>query len=82
MNAFVPVGSGRNHTSVPVGSRIIGPACPGPASGVTNTSPSVGSAAGVVTVTAGGSRSGREWKRITFVAVAGTRGLAGGVGSV
>ena len=42
--AEVSLGSGLNHTSPPFGSRIIGPAWPGPVYGATNSSP--GAAAG------------------------------------
>ena len=81
-NAVVPCGSGSNQTSVPLGVRIIGPDCASPEAGETNTSPSAGSDAGVVTVTAGGSRSWREWNRVTFEGVPET-GMAGaGAGSV
>src|SRR5579871_3898457 len=80
LNAAVGWASGWNQTSWPSGATIIGPACPGPESGEMKMSPSDGSAAGVVTVTAGGCRSCREWNRVTFVDVTGTGVGAAGWG--
>ncbi len=58
--ASVLAGSGLNHTSAPLGSRIIGPAWPVPPYGATNTSPAATAGDWAVTVTAGGCSSGRE----------------------
>ena len=61
-SASRPPLSGSNHTSAPLGSKIIGPYCPGPEVGSMNTSPESAPGASVRTAMSGGPRSGREWK--------------------
>src|SRR5580704_502604 len=58
--AAVCVGSALNQINPPLGSRIIGPLCPGPEYGATNISPGATAGELAVTVTVGGRRSGRE----------------------
>src|SRR4051794_18663181 len=53
---------GRNQTSSPVSSTIIGPRSPGPLGGARKRSPGAVPSATRRTFTAGGRRSGREWK--------------------
>src|SRR5579871_2062267 len=56
-----PTGAGENQMSWPAGLTIIAPGCTLPSTGVRNTSPSDGSAAGWLTVTSGGCSVG--WLR-------------------
>ena len=68
---------GRNHTSRPAGSTIIGPHCTGPRIGVRKMSLPIGRP--LVIFTAAGWRSGREWKESTSpLTRGGTTRLPGG----
>src|SRR5665647_847457 len=78
--ARAPLGRRSNHSSDPEESRIIGPYCPGPAYGASNRSPGACAPEFSVTVTVGGTRSGREWKCWYSPGLAGGGG-AGGVSS-
>ena len=62
ISSFRDTGNGRNHSTLPCGSRIIGPFWEGPNCGATKMSPSEAGAELLVTLSDGGSRSGRERK--------------------
>ncbi len=76
MISFCASGLASNQISLPLGSRIIGPSWVGPNCGATKMSPWEAGADALLTVTAAGSRSGRERKCCSPRAPAATLGMS------